>query len=547
MTRAGEDFKARLHILQLNRRASMQGTISIETSLPSQLARLPCWEEQRRWRRAWIALLIAIVIWGLTDVRRRARIDPKNPAAHKTDFTVYTEAGAAFFDGRDPYDVANPRGWHYLYPPLFAILAAPLAAFDTQIQAVVWYFVSVAACFGIWRECRKLWRWLATNGMLASARAPERHGGRSLQRLTNEELSAAPPAWLGWLAAATVALPVMNCLQRGQVGVVLGYLLLVGLRLVVASETMRGVFVGGAALSLAVTIKLTPILPAGVLALALLIRAWRNHHGYAVALAEALSRGPMHRAVATIAGGCVGLLLFVLIIPGCIVGHAANIAHLRTWGTRVVTNDEVGIDNDFNMRSKRNQSLANAVRRLGNRVTFATGAGPDDRLVDDLAQQSTTMPMENAAMDAVLRVAAIGLVALLLVAGWRVAGRDDASGLAALFGLACTATLLVSPISWGHHYVVWLPALVFVPRWMWNNDLRALAVGMAEAALVLVAAHYIFLDHAGRVGLLGIGTAIWYLVATVSLGWATGTRTAEKVTVSFEGGNAHGNLRRRAA
>ena len=150
-------------------------------------------------------------------------------------------------------------------------------------------------------------------------------------------------------------------------------------------------------------------------------------------------------------------------------------------------------------------------------------------------------------MDAVLRVAAIGLVALLLVAGWRVARRDDNSGLAALFGLACTATLLVSPISWGHHYVVWLPALVFVPCWMWNNDRRALAVGMAEAALVLVAAHYILLDHAGRVGLLGIGTAIWYLVATVSLGWPRGARNASEESVAIESQKIHADERRRAA
>jgi hypothetical protein len=327
---------------------------------------------------------------------------------------------------------------------------------------------------------------------------------------------------LGWLAAATVALPVMNCLQRGQVGVVLCYLLVVGLRLVIASETMRGVFLGGVALALAVTIKLTPILPAGFLALLLLTMAWRRPRGYADALVEGLSRGRLHRAAATCAGGLAGLVLFVFAVPGGIVGHAANVAHLQTWVSRVVTNEEVGVDNDFNVRSKRNQSLGNAVRRLGNRLAFAAGAGPDDLLVDDLSQQSVVMPMENAVVDFGLRIAAMGLVALWLIAAWRVAGRGDVSGLLALFGLACAATLVISPISWGHHYVVWLPALVFVPFWMWNNDRRAMAIGIAESALVLVAAHYILLDHAGRVGLLGIGTTIWYIAATISVGWSRG-------------------------
>jgi hypothetical protein len=266
-----------------------------------------------------------------------------------------------------------------------------------------------------------------------------------------------------------------------------------------------------------------------------------------VALAVGLSRGPLHRAATTMAGGLAGLALFVLVLPGGIVGHSANIAHLRTWMDRVVANDDVGIVNDFNARSKRNQSLTNAVRRLGNRLAFAAGAGPDDRLVDDLAQQSTKMPMETDAVDYRLSAAIGGLVMVLLIAGWRVANRGDMGGIVALFGLACMATLLVSPISWGHHYVVWLPALVFVPFWMWNNDRRALAIGMAESALVLTAAHYILLDHAGRVGLLGIGTTIWYLVATISLGWPRGARAVAEGTVPFENANGHAEQRRRAA
>jgi hypothetical protein len=522
----------------------MEGRGPIEPTLPARLARLPTWEERQRRRWIWAALLIAIVVWGLTDVRRRARIDPENPAVHKTDFTVYTEAGAAFFDDRDPYEVANPRGWHYLYPPLFAILVAPLAALGTQTQAVVWYFVSVAACFGLLFECRRVWRWLSTECRTDAIGGAAQPSPYPLPK--GEAFVASPPVWLGWLAAATVALPVMNCLQRGQVGVVLGYLLLLGLRLALTSVSMRGVFLGGVVLALAVTIKLTPILPAGFLVLVLLARAWRNNRSYADALAEGLSRGPLHRGVVTMAGGCAGLVLFVLIMPGIAVGHVANNAHLRTWVSRVVANDNVGSDNDFNVRSKRNQSLSNAVRRLGNRIAFAAGAGPDDRLVDDLSQQTLQMPAETALVDIGLKAVTAGLVGLLLVAGWRVAGQDDVSGLVALFGLACAATLVVSPISWGHHYVVWLPALVFVPYWLWINDRRALAVGMAEAALVLVAAHYIFLDHSGRVGLLGIGTTIWYLAATISLGWPRSTRALE-VTISIESSNGHADERRRAA
>src|ERR1700722_18683337 len=85
-------------------------------------------------RRPLIVLATALVVWGLTDVRSRGQVDPAHPGVHRTDFTVYTEAGAAFFDGRDPYAVTNPRGWGYLYPPLFAILVAPLHALNPQLH-----------------------------------------------------------------------------------------------------------------------------------------------------------------------------------------------------------------------------------------------------------------------------------------------------------------------------------------------------------------------------------------------------------------------------
>ena len=74
-----------------------------------------------------------------------------------TDLTVYTKAGAAFFDGRDPYTVANHRGWHYLYPPLLAIVVAPLAKLDSQWQVVIWYFLNLAITAGC---CYEAWRLL---------------------------------------------------------------------------------------------------------------------------------------------------------------------------------------------------------------------------------------------------------------------------------------------------------------------------------------------------------------------------------------------------
>jgi hypothetical protein len=120
-------------------------------------------EDTGREKIVWAVLCLLLVIWGLTDVRQRAHFDPilaaENPALiskHRTDLTVFTEAGAAFFDGRDPYEVTNPRGWMYLYPPLFAILMAPLHTLPPQWQGVVWYFLSLAMAWGCYRETVRL-------------------------------------------------------------------------------------------------------------------------------------------------------------------------------------------------------------------------------------------------------------------------------------------------------------------------------------------------------------------------------------------------------
>ena len=106
--------------------------------------------------RLLVGLLLAATIWGLVDVRRRGYPYPESPQEHKTDLTVYTGAGAAFFDGGKPYEVRNPRGWTYVYPPILAILLAPLGALPMQDQSTVWFFLCLWMCWGIYRECVRI-------------------------------------------------------------------------------------------------------------------------------------------------------------------------------------------------------------------------------------------------------------------------------------------------------------------------------------------------------------------------------------------------------
>ena len=112
------------------------------------------------------ALLIALAIWGWVDVVPRGMVNQQRINEHRTDFTVYTEAGAAFFDGRDPYQVSNPRGWRYLYPPMFAILVAPLHALPPMGQVGVWFVLSVGMLFGCYFELRRILDFVLTQTAL---------------------------------------------------------------------------------------------------------------------------------------------------------------------------------------------------------------------------------------------------------------------------------------------------------------------------------------------------------------------------------------------
>lgn len=443
----------------------------------------------KSWRvRATIALLIALSVWGLTDVRRRARIDPLNSNAHKSDLTVYTEAGEAFFDGRDPYEVTNPRGWHYLYPPLFAIAVSPLSLLPSQAQAVAWFAISVLACWGSLLECRAVLRWV-------TQQERQRCIENGLQEL---------PTWLGWGAMGVMLIPVLNCLQRGQVGTVVLYFLLLGFRKTLVSTNFRAAMIGGCILALPVAIKLTPALPVGVWLLQLIVIAWR--HGW--------KAQPAQRAAGAWAGATAGAVVFLILLPSAAVGPIDNLHHLHTWVDRVVITDDVGADNDFNERSKRNQSLTNAVHRFGNWAAHQFAGAQDDRMVEDNESLDALMPMNHPAVDLGVRLVQVGLLALLLVAGWRVSRLPDVPASCTVFALASALTLLISPLSWVHHYVIWLPALLLVPYLQITRGAPRLAAAMLSSAAGLVWLHYLAMDWTGRVGLLGLGTTVWFVAAT---------------------------------
>ena len=249
-----------------------------------------------------VGLLIAFGVWGALDVLPRGAINLARIHEHRTDFTVYTEAGAAFFDGRNPYEVTNPRGWRYLYPPLFAMVVSPLHVLPSTGQVAVWFVVSVAMVFGSYVEMRRLVVLLLPQSVFSADRT---------QLLF----------WIGLAGLLAVMLPTLNCLQRGQVEILKLYLMLVGFRIFICGRGVRSWFLAGIVFAMAGILKLTPLLPVGCLVL----------YDAVLSLTRRSDRLARLRALSLSAGVGLGLVVFAFLLPAAILGWNANLRHLETW------------------------------------------------------------------------------------------------------------------------------------------------------------------------------------------------------------------------
>jgi hypothetical protein len=421
---------------------------------------------QAGWGRwlPWAILAAAVLAWGWFDVARRAHLDPDKPYRHRTDLTVFTTAGQAFFDGRDPYTVKNPRGWQYNYPPLLALAMSPLAMLPHRIAGFVWFCLNLALALGCIVESLRLIRLVRCN-------IPDH-----------------VVTWLSIAAAGAVTLPTFNALQRGQIGLVLLYPMLLGLRMILQRGGARGGVIGGAVLSLAAVIKVFPALPALFIAVIRTIAPGRDGR----------------RAGAGLwLGGTLGAILFLLIIPAAIVGWNSNIQHLKRWSSGVVLNEQLAEETGFNIHTERNQSFSNSLFLLSARLRGYTEIDPGPHPAKALE--------EHPAYEALVAAIRVGFVALLLMVGLALAGRGDALGLAAGFGMACLLTLMVSPLAWVHYYLIQFPALLFVPMWLWREGRQRSALVAAVLPVVLVVGHYAWVHGIGDFGVLGLGTAGWFV------------------------------------
>ncbi len=350
------------------------------------------------------AVAVALV-FGLVGVRERARTD-LGARAHHTDFTVYTAAAKALADGADPYDAKSPRGWRYVYPPLLAIALRPFTWLSDPDGAFAFYLVCVLAL---------------GYALVVTSRAIGGRAGRT---------SVA-------LAFLVCLLFVGQTFQRGQVATILLALQVGALALL----ARRRDALAGVVLALGVALRLTPLLPAGVVGIACLRR---------------LVRGEGRAALRFPAGFVAGLVLWFAAVPAALLGPSRALEVTKRWlevgrevyasapGALADLSGEYGIEEHI----YKNQG----VRRVAGTWTGWFSCSPFDGERPVLDEGWAGVDRFAFAVAALVGLLALGL-------GWR-AFRDPASPATRLaYGAACLAPVLVTRYAWPVHYAVAIPFL----------------------------------------------------------------------------------------
>jgi len=175
------------------------------------------------------------------------------------DVQVYFRAAWAVWTGHSLYDVTDHHGWHFHYPPSFALLMGPFAhplpdsplpawALPLPAAVAVWYVINVVAVFAsvhVW------------------ASALERHAHLEIRP------GYWDPAWMLRLGPLLALLPFIGSdLSSGQPTTIL-ILLLSGFLILYSEDRPNG---AAALLALATAIK---IFPAVLALIPILRRDWR--------------------------------------------------------------------------------------------------------------------------------------------------------------------------------------------------------------------------------------------------------------------------------
>lgn len=293
-------------------------------------------------------------------------------------------------------------------PPVLAVVLWPLTLLPPVPSAVLWFGIKVVmAGWSVY--------W-------------------SVRLATGDEFSL--PTWSLVILLMLAGRPLASDLDHGNVNILILFLATAGLW---AYRNSRD-WLAGSAIALATAFKLTPALFIPYFAYK---RQWR-----------------------VVAWSVVGLLVFLLVLPGPVLGFRRNLWLVRAWsGAMVVPYVFQGKIETMQV----NQSLPGIWMRL---VTDSPGV----KLADDSAVTVNFLSLDHQTALWILKALIVGL---LLVVAWLArtpaANRRDLR-MACEYALIFITMLLISERSWKHHYVsMVLPYAVIIAHCSRATCSRAMA------------------------------------------------------------------------
>jgi hypothetical protein len=316
----------------------------------------------------------------------------------RTDFGVYARAAWAVRAGGELYDIADDRGWHYCYPPPFAVLMTPLA--DPPVGESRTGYLPFAVSVGVWYLFSLACVWFALN------------------QYANAVLPAEPRGTRRWWYARTgpflVAVGGVGfTLARGQVN-----LLVVAMLAAMFASHLRGRrFTAGLWLGAAICLKVIP----AFLGLYLLLK--RDTRGVA----------------GTIAALVVGLLL----IPASVWGVDKAVAMNRLMVTNVLQPGTTG-EGGATLAEELTNATATSSQSFQSAIHYLLHPDPASR--PTLASKETRLA----------HWAVGGALTLALVLAARGRAATPANELL-LFGALGLLMLHLTPVSHMHYYAFGLP------------------------------------------------------------------------------------------
>jgi len=363
----------------------------------------------RRRERAGIAIFFLCAIgFGAIVEMRSAWLN-----ARMTDLDVYLRAAWAVRTGHDLYTITDDSGWHYHYPPLFAIALIPLA--DPPRGESRRGTLPFGAAVAIWYGLNLLFLGLAVN-CLASA----------LERARFQTSGIPPPGSRSWWSLRL--LPILICL--GPIGVALergqADLLLLALLCAMIGAILNGRRIAaGIWLAGAICLKLFPLY-------LLIYPIWR-------------------RDLPMIAACGLGLVLGLAVLPAAYFGPAKAMAYAREWNQVLIEpavfggTDRSRAGELLDINATDNQSFVALIHRWRNL---------DETL--GVARRYRVRPLERWARAAHWSMAIILTLLTLLAA--RANPRPSAIAHELLLAGLCIIMILASPVSHLHYFTLALPA-----------------------------------------------------------------------------------------